>query len=676
MRHFAKQTVSLLLCLIMIFSVCAGSAARAQAVTKDPACSVNGFSLAETRGMIVSVFYRFIDLFQRMSAVTIQKPSPLPDKTTPAGDIPVVDPTQSVVETETWRAFELSFIAENGYADPFTDVTLDLLLIGDGKQYTIPAFWDGGNVWKARAACPKAGAWYYKTVCSDPSDAGLHNRTGRIECAQYSGDLDVYKHGFPTTGAGEKYFTYADGTPFFYLGDTHWSLGDETPDMVREITAKRAQQGFTVIQSEPIGEKFDLTDGVTEADLEGFHAYDEKFKIIADAGLTHANAEFFYPSGMARLIEKHGGYSDKAISGVLNGKETTVYDLSDEAKGYLEALSRYWAARYGAYPVMWTLGQEVDKDFYSERDPSRPWNALNNPYKLVAEYISVYDVYSHPLTAHQEYSGLTSAYGSGGERNEKLTAYNGGANPSSFRDVPAHTFYAAQWSPSLVGGDGTGVQKDFWYNAQGKPAINYEGRYCYLWTKNFGARAQGWLAYLNGMYGYGWGGQDTWSYLNPYGKNEDSDDGVDVITAEEKTAATWRDSLEYPSSYQVGYMRSFLEDGKWWELIPRFDNKAYFVPEKNVYSVCASNKENTEIVLYFYSFTDPSVAQRVNTTENGGNATGTVGMLRPNTEYAYQWFDPITGAYGEELTFRSTALGTYFLGEKPSATDWAIRIKR
>lgn len=42
------------------------------------------------------------------------------------------------------------------------------------------------------------------------------------------------------------------------------------------------------------------------------------------------------------------------------------------------------------------------------------------------------------------------------------------------------------------------------------------------------------MAYLNGMYGYGWGGQDTWSYLNPYGENEDSNDGVDTVTADEK----------------------------------------------------------------------------------------------------------------------------------------------
>lgn len=669
-----KRILRCALCMLLVPAMLCGTAAAAAAASQSAHRPPAANAFEAFKDSLACFYARIVNGFKKTDETALPAPRPLTDNAKPAKEIPAADPAQSAVHTETWRCAELTFLSEKDYGDPFGDVTMDLLLIGNGKQYTIPAFWDGGNVWKARVACPAAGTWYYRTVCSDKNNAGLHGKTGAIECIEYTGGLDVYKHGFPTTGAGKKYFTYADGTPFFYLGDTHWSLGDETPDMVREIAAKRAAQGFTVWQSEPIGEKFDLTDGVTEADMEGLHAYDEKFRLIADAGLTHANAEFFYSSGMTELIEKHGGYSDKKITGVVNGAESTVFELSDEAKGYLAALGRYWVARYGAYPVMWTLGQETDKDFYSERNPSRPWNTLNNPYKLLAAYISEYDAYTHPLTAHQEYAGLTSAFGHGGGTEEKLTVYNGGANPSSFRNVPAHTFYAAQWSPSLTERDSSGVAKDYWYNSQGKPSINFEGRYCYLWTKNFGARMQGWLAYLNGMYGYGWGGQDTWSYLNPYGKTDDSDDGVDVITAAEKQAATWRDALEYPSSYQAGYMRSFLADGKWWELIPRFDNESWFLPKTGTLAVCAANRDATEIVLYFYAFSGPDVAAKPNAGEAEALLTGTVGHLKPFGAYEYQWFDPVNGEYAEKGAFRATALGTYGLGEKPSAADWAIRI--
>ena len=63
---------------------------------------------------------------------------------------------------------------------------------------------------------------------------------------------------------------------------------------------------------------------------------------------------------------------------------------------------------------------------------------------------------------------------------------------------------------------------------------------------------------------------------------------ADIIRPEEKQAATWRDALDYPSSYQAGYMRSFLEDGKWWELIPRFDNESWFMPKAGTLAVCAA----------------------------------------------------------------------------------------
>ena len=218
--------------------------------------------------------------------------------------------------------------------------------------------------------------------------------------------------------------------------------------------------------------------------------------------------------------------------------------------------------------------------------------------------------------------------------------------------------------------------RDYWYNGQGKPVVNYEGLYCYLWTKNYGARVQAWASYLTGLYGCSWGGQPTWAYQNGFDRDVPSDDGVDVIRPEEKQAATWQDALEYPSSYQVGYMRSFLERLRWHELIPRFNNWAYFVPSSNVYAYCASNRANTEMVVYFYSFTDPSVGERINTEKYGGILTGTVGSLRPFAEYTYQWFDPIAGKTVEEGAFKASAFGTWFAGTRPADTDYVLLIQK
>lgn len=577
------------------------------------------------------------------------------------------------LHAETWRMTELTLESETAYADPFSDVAVDLILTGCGKRFTVPGFWDGGNTFRVRFVCPSAGKWTYHTVCSDRRNRSLHGRTGEIDCKPYTGPLDVYRRGFVTTRFKKRWFTYDDGAPFFYLGDTHWSLGEETADMVRRICEKRVSQGFTVWQSEPIGAQFDLAAGVTETDIAGLRAYDEKFRLIADAGLVHANAEFFFPSQMDALILAHGGYEAKETPGSVAGKPVSVHALSEAAKIYLERLSRYWVARYGAFPVFWTLGQEVDDDFYWNETSSRKWNAANNPYKEIASFIKKYDAYAHPLTAHQENAALVGAYGGGQGLSEKRRVYSS-ALPSAFRDVSAHTFYAAQWSPPPDQRCDHRIPRDFWHNGQKKPVVNYEGRYCYLWTKNFGSRMQGWAAFLSGMYGYGWGAQDTWSYLNPYDETNDTSDGVDTVTAAEKAAATWVDALEYPSGYQVGFMRRFLEETQWYDLIPRFDNRAYFRSAPGVYAYCAGNRRNTEIVLYFYSFTDPAVAERANTSGAGGTATGAVGRLEPGAVYTYRWFDPVSGEYLAEGTFCASADGCREIGARPKASDMALLI--
>lgn len=315
---------------------------------------------------------------------------------------------------------------------------------------------------------------------------------------------------------------------------------------------------------------------------------------------------------------------------------------------------------------MWTLGQEVDDDFYWKADSHGEWSYINNPYKLVAEYIDMYDPYDHPLSAHQENTGETSALGNGKNTLDNGKKYNKGANSSAFRDVDAHNWYAAQWSPKKTKASKYAVEKDYWYNSQGKPVVNYEGQYCYLWTKNFGSRMQGWCAYLNGMYGYGWGAHDTWSYTNVYDEDTDSSDGVDTITSQEKINATWQDAMEYESSYQCGYMMNFFSSMDWYNLIPRFNNNSYFVPCSDVYCCVAGNRDNTEAVIYFYSFTDSTVAQKANTSRHGGVSTGTLGNLTPGGVYKYKWFNPVTGVYSPEQTFTASKFGTYYIGEKAS----------
>src|SRR5438552_15560834 len=118
---------------------------------------------------------------------------------------------------------ELSFTANRSYSDPFNEVTLDVLFKNpQGREFRVPAFWAGSNAWKARYASPVLGTHRFRTECSQTQDKGLHAITGKIEIKPYKGTNPLYVHGPIRVVPDHRHFEHADGTPFFWLGDTWW----------------------------------------------------------------------------------------------------------------------------------------------------------------------------------------------------------------------------------------------------------------------------------------------------------------------------------------------------------------------------------------------------------------------------------------------------------------------
>ena len=165
-------------------------------------------------------------------------------------------------------------------------------------------------------------------------------------------------------------------------------------------------------------------------------------------------------------------------------------------------------ARFGAFPVLWTLAQEMDNDFYFEQAKSERWSFKDNPWVKVAEYLHRYDAYAHPLSGHQESAWNTSVTGAG-TNSDRSKISGDGKSVFLSEDVArrtGHNWWAAQWSPNLTHGLDLAGVRDYW--ASPRPAVCYEGRYCGLWTKDYGARAQGWISLLSGFCGYGYGAID------------------------------------------------------------------------------------------------------------------------------------------------------------------------
>lgn len=122
---------------------------------------------------------------------------------------------------EIWERTDIVLNSENTYENPYQDVLVDAVFTHeDGTEIKLSGFWNGDNEWRVRFAPTKTGIWNY-VVTSDQKDAGL-NAAGTIQAVENTGDTGIDRHGFVQLSENNRYFTYADGTPFYWLGDTNW----------------------------------------------------------------------------------------------------------------------------------------------------------------------------------------------------------------------------------------------------------------------------------------------------------------------------------------------------------------------------------------------------------------------------------------------------------------------
>lgn len=521
---------------------------------------------------------------------------------------------------EKWRVIEISLTSSASYSDPFNDVDVTATFAGPGGITIVrPAFWDGGNSWKIRFAPTVTGSWTMTTTSTITSNNGLHNISKTIQCNAYTGSLDIYKKGFLKVDASGRYFVYNDGTPFFYLGDTHWIFTHErfstsnvsgVASQFKYTVDKRVTQGFSVYQSEAIqiphggthtgnDEELhcDFTDGFSAADLPGFINMDRKFKYVADNGLVHANSSICWAA------------------------EPLDFSYSD---ALMYKLSKYWVARYGAYPVLWTIAQEIDNDFYGVYNSTTMSKWYN-----VGQAIADNDAYQQPLSAHMEETGGTVA------------------SNSSWGSKPYHKWWAVQWQ-----GDQSNVAtaKNFWNNTPAKPSILYEPPYENLWTDAKGSRGAGYKAFQSGMYGYGYGANGVWNDLYT-----NTDNGTAYLQPQNYT--NWYDGANLPAATQLTFLKSFYTSLEWWKLIPRFDDASWATFSETSKSMLATDAQNTFVVYFF------------------GTGT-TTGILKNmlNITYNARWFNPETGNYNIIGNINITG-GQWTIPERPNSNDWILLVK-
>lgn len=415
------------------------------------------------------------------------------------------------------RVTEVSFNSTRSYDNPFLDLTLDAVVTApDGTVQRVPAFWAGGRVWRFRYAGRAPGVYTWRTECSDTANAKLHGRTGRFTVTPASGDNPFYRHGPLRVADDRRHLAYADGTPFFWLGDTWWKgLASRLPfEGFKRLAADRRAKGFTAIQivAGPLPDEPPFDPRWAN---EGGMPYEKDYERINPAYFDQADRriQHLIEVGLAPAIVGGWGWHMPSIG--------------------VEKMKRHWrylVARYGAYPVVWIVGGEAG---------GAEWTA-------VAQALRVMDPFHRLTTAHPYSSGRQSLKddtvldfdmlqtGHGGAWHAYLGDFAGVAS-NTVSKVTSH--YSKQpIMPVLVG------------------EVTYEGH-----MMSNGADIQRfmfWSSLLNGAAGHTYGAGGIWQM------NSETERGA------EYEFTPWFEAMHLPGSTQLGVGKRLLENYPWWRFTP------------------------------------------------------------------------------------------------------------
>ncbi len=523
------------------------------------------------------------------------------------------DPMRTV---EVWNRFELRVTASGEYANPVQDVSVDADFVSpSGRTETVQGFWDGGRLWKVRFSPDVPGRWSFRTRCSRIEDAGLNGAAGEFECLPYRGPNGLYAHGSLRRSTNGWYLIQADGTPFFWLGDTAWN-GPllSSPGDWEKYLRDRESKGFNAVQ-------FVTTQWIAAVgDADGRTAYRGQEPISVDPA--------FYQRLDARIdaINEHGMIAapvmiwDTGPAGLSPG-----VTLPDDQ---LVVLARYLLARYGAHQVLWILAGDGD---YRGRSAER-WKQIGR---------AVFGAHPRsPVTMHP--AGLQWVWKEfAGEPWFGLNGYQSshGGTADTFRWLcdgpPARDWQLHPPLPSI--------------NLE----PNYEGHHAFGTSGVFDAhsvrRAAYWSVLAAPPAGVSYGAHGVWSWeSSPATPLHHSGTGI---------ARPWFEAIHFPGSAEMKHLRDIFASLPWWTLRPApellVEQPGSREPERFVSASLAD--DGSWALLY---------------TPEGGPLRVHMDLL-PKADKA-RWYNPRTGEWSTvRPAWRDS--GAF---QTPDEQDWALWIGR
>lgn len=298
--------------------------------------------------------------------------------------------------TKSNQFTEITIESATTYHDPFNEITLDAVFTEPtGKLRRIPAFWAGSNAWRIRYSSATLGVHHFVTECCDQQNESLHGINGQISITAYCGDNPLLSHGPIQVADDKRHFAHADGTPFFWLGDTWWMGLTKRlvwPEQFKQLTNDRKTKGFNVVQIVaglyPDMPAFDER-GANE---EGF-PWEQDYTSIRPQFFDAADRRIMY------LVEQG------IMPCILGGWGFHLPRLGTEK---MKQHWRYLVARWGALPVVWAAAGEQTMPWYLSSNKQQEQEQLKQQWTEVIRYIKQIDGFQRLITTHPQLSARES----------------------------------------------------------------------------------------------------------------------------------------------------------------------------------------------------------------------------------------------------------------------------
>jgi hypothetical protein len=608
---------------------------------------------------------------------------------------PIVQPkAQNTPVHHTWEREEIKLNAEKEYKNYYADVTCWVDLVGPDFSKRVYGFWDGGKTFIVRIVTTKPGEWKWKSGSNQPDDSGLSNKTGEFNAIGWTDQeksQNPNRHGFVGPTPNGHALQYADGTPFFMVGDTWlaattWRLpfrnAPSSKDYIpgpgigfEDAVAYRKNQGFNSVSMISCFPNWDADGNAnTYADSSGIYVRNawEKFGYpVGNNQVTAKDMRDESGNKPFKMSEEHPGVADfdRIIPEYFQSLDKKMQYLSDQgfvplletvrrdmcptwkaySSDFNESYARfvqYLISRYGAYNILFS-GIHLD------------W--IPKEYSLTA------DEFNEALTYHlKKYGPLPfgqihttlidrSTYVAFGHSKDCpwLTMHSVGNKPRDhcvsraldtlFNLVPPYP--AINFEPYYTGWDHEINKPNGERPPANSPRDNYFSR-----AQMYGSVLSGGLSgHVHGTAAY-----DITSTGEPDGMRPH----------------IW-EALKYESANYMKHLKTFVlsEGAKFQNLQPAWKDinpqKAPGSPEMGLdgWSYMMRTPEKDFALLYF---------------ENQSVLPELAGF-KPGTAYTLIWFNPISGKWINPVEIKSDNNGKVILsgfpdGKDPSSTDWAAKI--